>query len=228
KLADKISALSSREGQKTLRAVTPLSSTVKTGESTTKNAIDLLLRAIRRKKKVGFQYASTGIDLKKHCRFEGHTYPVSPYALIWRQDKYYLIGSYGSYNKLSYYRLDRIRNLEILDEPTVPMEDFLGPNADQQLQVFVEQNLYNYSGKRTTLRLSVNADMLDVLVDTFGNGFHIVTQNEHKVIVAVTVSDGWGLNTWLLQHGDCVQVLEPIEIREEMRKLIGEIYKSYQ
>lgn len=108
------------------------------------------------------------------------------------------------------------------------MEDFLGPNADQQLQVFVEQNLYNYSGKMTNLRLSVDSDMLDVLVDTFGNGFRIVTQNEHKVIVSVTVSDGWGLNTWLLQHGDCVQVLEPVEIREQIRKLVGKIYKSYQ
>lgn len=227
-LADKISALSSKEGRKTLRAVSPITSTVKNGDSTTKNAVDLLLRAIRKKRKVGFQYASTGGDLKKHYRFDGHQYPVSPYALIWRQDKYYLIGSYGSYNKLSYYRMDRIRNLEILDEPIVPMKDFLGPNADQQLQAFVEQNLYNYSGKRTQLRLSVDADMLDVLVDTFGNSFRIVTRNENKVIVNVTVSDGWGLTTWLLQHGDCIQVLEPVEIREEICRIIRDIYEKYQ
>lgn len=227
RLADKISALSSKEGRKTLHAVTPIATTVKTGDPTVKNAVDHLLRAIRRKKKVGFQYVHTGGDLKKHFRYEGHEYPVSPYALIWRQDKYYLIGSYGSYNKLSYYRLDRIRNIGILDEPIVPMEEFLGPNADRQLRVFVEQNLYNCSGRKTRLKLAVDTDMLDVLVDSFGDGFCLITQNDKQTIVTVNVSDGWGLNTWLLQHGDCVQVLEPIEIRDEIIALLEQIRGNY-
>ena len=228
RLADKLSALSSADGRKTLRAVTPIAATVRTGDPTTKNAVDLLLRAIRRKKKVGFRYVSTGADLKKHYRYDGRTYPVSPYALIWRQDRYYLIGSYGSYNKLSYYRLDRIRSLAILDEPIVPMEDFLGVNADRRLREFVERNVYNYGGEKTRLKLAVDADMMDVLVDSFGSNFEVVARDEQQVIVTLTVSDGWGLNTWLLQHGDSVQVLEPAEIREELRRLIADVYEKYQ
>ena len=114
-LVDKLSALSSSDGRKTLRSATPIPSQVKTGDPTTKNSISVLLEAIRKKKKVGFQYTYTAEDLEKHFRFEGHEYPVSPYALIWRMERYYLVGCYGKYKSLSYYRLDRIRNLHILD-----------------------------------------------------------------------------------------------------------------
>ncbi len=228
RLAEKISSLSSRDGQRTLRCASPIASKVKNGDPSTKNAIDILLRAIRRKRKVGFRYVFTGGDMEMHLRLGGREYPVSPYALIWRQDRYYLIGCYGSRGELSYYRLDRIRSLRMLDEPIVPMEEFLGADADRRLRTFVEQNIYNYGGKTTRLILSVDEDMIDILKDSFGNSFRVIARDRDKIIAAVTVSDGWGLNTWLLQHGDSVQILEPRSVREEIIGLIEQIRENYR
>lgn len=227
-LSKKISALSGRDGRKTLRAMTPIPNTVKNGDATTKNAIDVLLRAVRLRRKVCFRYLFTDSDLQKKFRRSGQEYHVSPYALIWRQDKYYLIGSFEGRDKLSYYRLDRIRELSVTDEPLVSKEEFLGANADLQIQEFVEQNLYNHSGKRTRLTLAVDADMLDILVDDFGSRFTVIDRTDTQVIVTVLVSDGWGLNTWLLQHGDSVQVLEPQSIRDEIIGLVELIRRKYQ
>ena len=227
RLCEKIAALASREGQRVLRAATTVDAAVKNGDPTTKNAIDLLLIAIRKKKKVGFCYTFTGNDLEKHLRYEGEEYKISPYALIWRQDKYYLIGNSERYKNLSYYRLDRIRSLRVLDDPIVPMEELLGANADLQMKEFVNQSLNNYGGKRSQIRLSVDADMTDLLVDTFGNSFRIESVEGEKMTVSASVSDGWGLNAWLLQHGDCVQILEPEAIRKEIVCLLDEIQKKY-
>lgn len=228
-LAKKISKLSSKAGQKTLRTMTPISAPVKNGDPTTKNAIDLLLRAVRLKKKVAFRYLYTDSNLEKQYRRGGKEYRISPYTLIWRQDKYYLIGSYGGYNTLSYYRLDRIRNLRLLDEPAVSPEDVLGANADLQIRSFAEQNIYNYHGEKTMrVKLSVDANMADILVDDFGDSFSIIERGEKKNIVSVFVSDGWGLNTWLLQHGDSVQVLEPESVRNEVIELLRQIQENYQ
>ena len=226
-LANKISTMTSANGRKTLLAVTPLSTSVKSGDPTTKNAIDVLLTAIRKGKKVGFQYTYTGSDLKKHLRFEGHEYPVSPYAMIWRQDRYYLIGSYGSYDKLSYYRLDRIRNIRVMDEPAVEMEKFLGDNAKLKLQEFVDRNLNNYSGGTTKICLEVAESRIDLIVDTFGPNFQAEKGDAGKLIVRVTINDGWGLTSWLLQNGDCIKILEPQRARDDFiyaLKLIGNQY----
>ena len=154
-LADKLCSLSSKYGQKTLRAATPVPSPRSTETPSTKITIDVLLKAIRQGKKVGFRYVRTGADLKKHPRFEGHEYPVSPYALVRRQDRYFLIGCYGSYMNLSYYRLERIRDVGILDEPAVELKRLLGENADLRLREFIDGNLNNYAGKPMTVRLAV-------------------------------------------------------------------------
>ncbi len=228
KLAEKICNLASDDSRKTLRSVTPLSSQIKNGDTTTKNSIDLLLTAIRKKKQVGFQYTYTGSDLKKHMRFEGHEYPVSPYALIWRQDKYFLVGSYGSYNKLSYYRLDRIRNLRVTDNPIVPAESFLGPNPGLRIQEFVDHNLFNFSGEVTHLRLVIDETRADLLVDTFGENFTVENRAEGKLTVRTTVSNGWGLMAWLMQHGDCVQILEPQSVREEFIQFLNSVRSKYE
>lgn len=227
-LCKRIASLASKEGQAVLRSTTPVFSNVKNGDPTTKNAIDQLLTAIRKKKKVGFRYAFTGNDLEKHLRYDGAEYQISPYALIWRQDRYYLIGNFERYKTLSYYRLDRVRSLRLLDEPIVPMEELLGPNADIQMKEYINRNLNNYGGKQTRIRVRVDADMTDLLVDTFGSDFRIEKVVENNMIVSATVSDGWGLNAWLLQHGDCVQILEPESTRREIIDLLTEIQEKYQ
>lgn len=227
-LCEKISALSSVEGQRMLRAASPISSRTKNGDPTTKNAIDLLLLAIRRKKKVGFQYTYTGNDGKKQLRFDGAEYLLSPYALFCRQDRYYLIGSMDESRKLLYFRMDRIRKLRLLEEPMIPADQLLGPNADLKLRDFVNQNLNNYSGKRTRIRLCVDADMTDLLLDTFGTDFRIEKNDGDKLIVSAYAGEGWGLNAWLLQHGDCVQIMEPESIREEVIALLETIREKYR
>lgn len=228
KLADKLCALSSKEGQKTLKGATPILSDVKNGSPTTKNAIDLILKAIRRKRMISFQYLYTDENLEKKLSYDGMRYLVSPYALIWRQDKYYLIGSHKKYQTLSYYRLDRIRNADITEESTLPKEEILGQNADWKLRDYINRNLFNYSGDETRVKLAVDRNMMWVIEDAFGEQYELLSLNETKAIVNVTVSDGWGLNNWLLQHGDSIQVLEPQTVRNQVIALLNQIQKRYE
>ena len=226
-LTERISKLSSQDGEKTLRASTLIPTSVKIGDPTTKNAIDLILKAIRKKRKVTFQYTEIGLDMKPVLRFDGMEYVVSPYALIWRQDKYYLICSYGKRDSLSYYRLDRIRNLTVSDEPIVPMESFLGPNADLQMKEFVDRNIYNHGGEPTVVKLAVDPEATNLLYDTFGSSVEVSTDCDGQHIAMVKVNDGFGLDMWLLQHGDYVQVLEPERVRAEVIGLLELIRGKY-
>ena len=228
KLALKICSLASADGQKTLKGATPILSDVKNGSPTTKNAIDLILTAIRRKRMISFQYLYTDENMEKKLSYDGMRYSVSPYALIWRQDKYYLIGSHKKYQTLSYYRLDRIRNADITEESTLPKEEILGQNADWKLRDYINRNLFNYSGEASCIQLAVDRNCMWVIEDAFGEQYEVVSVNETKAIVSVTVSDGWGLNAWLLQHGDSIQVLEPQTVRNQVIALLNQIQKRYE
>jgi len=228
KLADKLCALSSKEGQKTLKGATPILSDVKNGSPTTKNAIDLILTAIRRKRMISFQYLYTDENMEKKLSYDGMRYSVSPYALIWRQDKYYLIGSHKKYQTLSYYRLDRIKNADITEESILPKEEILGQNADWKLRDYINRNLFNYSGEASCIQLAVDRNCMWVIEDAFGEQYEVVSVNETKAIVSVTVSDGWGLNAWLIQNAEWIQILEPQHIRDEVVAQIERIRQKYE
>jgi predicted DNA-binding transcriptional regulator YafY len=41
---------------------------------------------------------------------------LSPYALTWTSDKYYLVANNSKYDNLTHYNIDRMTEVEILDE----------------------------------------------------------------------------------------------------------------
>lgn len=55
-IADKIGLLASKTTAKALKAVTPVETDIKTGDISTKNNIDIIIRAIKDKKKLVFRY----------------------------------------------------------------------------------------------------------------------------------------------------------------------------
>ncbi len=155
-LIKKICSLASADSQKVLKSVTPLISSKQPGDPATKNNIDVTLKAISKHQKIGFRYTYTGTDLKKHLRHDGMEYTVSPYSVVRRQDRYYLIGNYEKYDTLSYFRLERMSGTEILNEPALPPEELLGNGAKTRIADFVERNIYNFSGKTTFIRLTLS------------------------------------------------------------------------
>ncbi|MBR6940756.1 MAG: WYL domain-containing protein [Clostridia bacterium] len=227
-MINKISALASVNSQKVLKAVTPLLSSEHTGDPVTKNNIDIILKAISKQSKIGFEYTYTGTDLKKHLRYDGMEYSVSPYTIVRKQDRYYLIANYDKYDTLSYFRLERISDPEILEEKALPPEKLLGNGAKTRIADFVERNIYNFSGETTFIRLTCDEDRIDLLVDTFGTTFHIEKVENGKVTAGVTINDGWGITSWLVQHGDVVEVLEPKSVRNDVIDLLKRLSLKYE
>lgn len=221
----KLGNLASAESRKTLRLMS-VHADAKRGDTTTKNAVENTLKAIRHCKKVQFVYVHTddrGHTVPKHP--EG-TKPVSPYALIWRKDKYYLIGSYDGENA-SYYRLDRIRELTVSEETAVPLQEIFGGNAEQKLREFIKKNIYNRKGKEVRLQLRLMTNGVDTVKDSFGEDVHVLNNGDGTVSAYVSVTDSEGLYTWLMHHARECAVISPVSVREEMRRRLETMLENY-
>ncbi len=87
--------------------------------------ISCLDEAITAHKKISFKYLYYGTDKKLHPkkRSDGsETYVVSPYRTAARDGKYYLICNFDGHDDVSNYRVDRIADVTVLDEPVFPFE----------------------------------------------------------------------------------------------------------
>ena len=122
---------------------------------------------------------------------------------------------------------ETVRNIRVSEKSAVDPERFLGKNADLRIKEFVERNLNNYSGETTAVLLKIEEERIDLLFDTFGSDFRVESRTDGELTVRVTVNDGWGLTAWLLEHGDCVQIIEPAVIREEVIHYLDLIRKKY-
>lgn len=227
KLAKKLRSLASDDSQRTLDFITPVVSSVKTDSKGVKYSIDTIMKALREHKKVQFKYVFRKEDGSEDEKLDGNLCPVSPYALIWRQDKYYLIGNYGSEKALSYYRLDRIRDISDSDEKAVPLDKVLGVNAGMKLKEFVSDNIYNYSGDSIYLTLRGTRNMYKTFVDYFGEDVRVVGKNGNHIDVRVKAANGRGLYQWLLQYGENVEVISPESVRNEVKAKLSDICKKY-
>ena len=139
--------------------------------------------AIDAKCKIKFRYCSYGTDLKLHDR--GKDYIVNPYQMISANGFYYLIGNYDKYDNVAHYRIDRMKNVELLDEPVKPMKQVEGLEHGLDLPKHTAEHIYMFSGESVQVKLRCSASIMDSLVDWFGTDIKVIPEGDDSVIVRV-------------------------------------------
>lgn len=226
-LADKLCSLASDDSSRTLKFMT-IPANTKVGEKSVKNSIDTVMRAMRNHSKIQFNYVFTDDSGNAAPKHPEGIEPVSPYALIWRSDRYYLIGNHSQKTGISYYRLDRIRKMKELEgERAVPLQDVLGSDAENKLRRFVKQNIYNEKGKTILLRLALSPNARDAVFDNFGDDATIITAPDGSLEAYASVSDSEGLYECLMKHSKDFTVVEPAEVRERFVLRLKNVLERY-
>lgn len=228
KLINTLLSMASTANAQTLAGFPQSPSSIKVGKIEVKNNIDVILRAIRKHYKVHFLYTYTGGDMKTKYRHSMNTEPVSPYALIWQHDKYYLIGNWSGAAPFSYYRLDRIHSIkELKDEPAVPLKELL-PNGEAGLRDYIEENIYATSGKRVIIELEGGEEMTDTVLDTFGDNASVKPIAGGNIHVRIKTNENKGLYRWLMQYAGSLKVVSPEHIRDGVKERLKAALEVYE
>ena len=150
---------------------------------------ELLDEAISRGRKVSFKYLEYGTDKRQHSktRPDGteRVYIISPYQMAAKEGKYYLICNYGKYDDISNYRLYRITELKILDEPAKPFEHLKWANGRTlDLATYMKEHPYMYASDNVRAVFRVAKAMVSDVIDLFGT--EVTFSDEDDAGVTVT------------------------------------------
>jgi predicted DNA-binding transcriptional regulator YafY len=159
-------------------------------------------------------------------RHSMNTEPVSPYALIWQHDKYYLVGNWSGADPFSYYRLDRIHGIEMLEEPAVPLSDLL-PNGEEGLKNYISENIYAAGGKRVVVELEAAEDMTDTVLDAFGDNAVIESKGD-LIRCRIKTNENKGLYRWLMQYAESLKIISPKRIQESVKERLRAALAVYE
>ena len=190
------------------------------------NSIAAIDVAISKGKKISFSYLQYGIDFKLHPK-RSIRYVVSPYQMISNKGKYYLVGNYDEYDDISHYRLDRITDVEILNENRKPMKTIKGLENGLSISEYIAEHVYMYSGDSIRIKLRTSENLMDSLVDSFGKDFRVSFGEDDDIVVSLKCNPD-AFFYWAMQYGQNIEVLEPESMRDRIKQAAQDIYKKYK
>ena len=192
--------------------------------------IEVLDEAISKGKKVSFRYTSFGLDKQRHPRTDEDgkpkEYTVSPYQMAAANGRYYLISCTDPHDNVSHYRLDRITDIRITDEPARPAKTVQGLENGVDLPKHMAEHLYMYEGPSETVIFRMKKYLLDDVIDWFGTDLSFFDEDEETVTARVRVNLQ-AMRRWAVQYSPHVRVLFPENLVETVKQDLRSAANNY-
>lgn len=190
--------------------------------------IDHLHSAIAQGKMVKFVYKRRSVDVQNKKKYTEKVHTVSPYALIWKNDHYYLVCNKSKYSNTMNMRIDRIKKLQITDKPIRHFSEVTSYTDKFDEQDYASKLFNMFSGDECEVRLNCELSLQEEIVDRFGRAIPLtaVDTKHFETTVKATVSDGFV--SWIMQYGDKIKIISPQILSDMIKKKAQAIYKLYK
>ena len=226
-LVQKIESFASEKQAKILHSQVYVDNRPKCKNEEIYYTISLLDEAISAKVKVNFTYTRRRITEEFKTAKEEKSFTVSPYALIWSDDHYYLVCNNEKYNNLMHLRIDKIKHLEKTSLPArhfSEVSDYKNyfDSADYASKLF---NMY--SGEPKPVEFICNNDTLEPMLDRFGENVKIQKYDDEHFVLRTNVASSEGLVAWIVQFGGRVKVKSPNDLIYSVKQKAAEILEIY-
>lgn len=213
-LIAKIKSFVSEHQAKQLQRQVYINDRVKTMNESVYYNVDDIHTAINQNKKIRFKYYKWDINKKLVPRHNGDWFVVSPWALTWDDENYYLVAFDDLDHKIKHYRVDKMMHISIEEEKRNGKEAF--KNFD--MAEYSKATFGMFRGQKARVKIQFANYMCGVFIDRFGKdiSFRPIDDEHSELQVDVNVSPQFF--GWIFSLGKDVKVVGPDEVVEQMRE----------
>ena len=185
--------------------------------------VDFIHSATNDNKKITFKYYEWTPEKEKKLRHGGATYSVSPWALTWDDEYYYMIAYDSSAELIKHYRVDKMVNIGISDDIREGAQMF----EDFDMAIYSKQVFGMFGGELTTVLLECDNSLAGVIIDRFGTDVTIMPKGD-KFHVSIRVMVSPTFISWALGFGGKLKILSPASVAEALRQTASEALDLYK
>lgn len=222
-LIGKLETLVSKYDAKAMQRQVQVIGRSKTLNETIYYNVDLIHAAISQNVTIRFHYFEWDINKKMKLRKEGAFYEVSPWKLTWDDENYYLMAFDKEANVIKHYRVDKMLDIALTQEERAGKEFF----EKIDMAAYAKKTFGMFAGEEKTVRLSCQNSMIGVIVDEFGTEVSIRKEDEEHVVARMDVAVSPQFFGWLAGLGDRVEIVAPVDVREEYASYLTNIICRY-
>ena len=186
--------------------------------------VDKLHEAIGTDRQIRFKYFRWNINKEMELRKDGAWYQVSPWALMWDDENYYLVGYDAEDGKIKHYRVDKMWRISVADRKREGKEQFKAFNMPR----YTKSLFGMFGGEEVKVTLEAENGMVGILLDRFGKDIPVkpVDADHFRTSVVVAVSSQF--LGWIMALGDGVKIIGPDKVVTRMKEEIRLISKMYE
>ena len=221
-LISKIEAFASRYQAKNLERQVFVANRIKTMNESIYYNVDEIHSGISENKQIAFKYYEYSVSKARVPRKNGEDYIVSPIALTWDDQNYYMIAYDEEAARVKHYRVDKMEN----PSPETAMRDGRTLGEALDLSAYAKKIFGMYHGDETLVTLRVENALAGIILDRFGHEPAFVSVDPLHFEVRVRVSVSPQFLGWIMSFGRAIRIVGPDNVVEDYRKLAKEILED--
>ena len=218
-LVEKLSKMSSMHQAAELKSNLYISERVKPLNEQIYYLVDGINSAINMKKQITFQYFRYDQHKKEMPKNDGKRYRFSPYYLVWNEDHYYAVGYSEKHQKITTFRVDRMKGINVLSV------DVVEKTKNFSLPEFTRQVFDMYDGIKEKVILLCKNDLMNYIIDRFGDRVETfpIDCGHFKVTTEVSVSQTFF--AWVFQFNGDIKIISPKSVAERYDTMLKNALK---
>lgn len=187
--------------------------------------VDHIHNAIQNNAPITFTYLEWNTDKKLVPRHDGKRYQVSPWALTWKEENYYLVAFDDEEERIKHFRVDKMSRIEELADAKRK-----GAESFQQFDIaeYTNRSFGMFGGEIQTVTLQIPRKLTGVMLDRFGKEIDIRDIGDNKITVRISVTVSNQFFGWLTGLGNGVMILSPKQTRENYLEFLRKITEQYR
>lgn len=218
-LIRKLESLASHEEARQLQQQVFLYKRAKTENETVYYNVDYIHTAIFTNVQIRFQYTEWTMQKEIRLKRNGAYYMVSPWALTWDDENYYMIAYDEQADQLRHYRVDKMRKMELLTEKRLGKELF----DDFDIVAFEKRTFGMFGGREEQVTLECRDYLAGVIIDRFGSDVMMIPRKGNWFRISVPVAVSSQFFGWLAGLGKGIRIFRPDHVKKEYFSWLREI-----
>lgn len=223
-LIKKIEGFASKYETSQLQRQVYVAERIKTMNESIYYNVDKIHTAIGANSKITFQYFQWDVHKKMVMRKDGALYEVSPWALSWDDENYYLIAFDSNEDKIKHFRVDKMLHIDVKNEQREGKEKF----KEFNMAVYARKTFGMFGGEEQKVKLLCENSFAGVMIDRFGKDVFLIPTDETHFTVNVNVAVSRQFLAWVIALGEGVKIVEPESVVRQMREEVERLMRQYK
>lgn len=180
--------------------------------------IDNIHRGIQENKQITFHYMDWNLKKEMVLRPNGQK-TVSPWALIWQDENYYLAAYDSVDKKMKHYRVDKMGQVAVSELKREGLEQF----SQMDLASYTNQTFGMYGGEEEIVTLQFPNRLVGVVLDRFGKEADMRPMKDDTFRTRVKVVVSGQFYGWLSGIGKEAEIVSPDSVKTGYKEWLKDI-----